>query len=275
LSATAERYIHTYEPDEQARLIRQGRFLAPWVQPGVDFSGRAAVLEVGCGVGAQLRILLDRFPETHFTGIDVSRVQLDMARRFLDGAIAAGRVELVEASAYRLPFADASFDGACLFWVLEHLDDPPGLLREVLRVLKPGGVLYDTEVFNSGLYARPEMPAMDIYWRAFNTLQVELGGDPDVGVRLAALFDQAGFERVTLRDVTPQIDGRLREPAARRDAVDFWQTLLLSGASKLLAHGRVTPGLIEALKADFAALAGNPDALFRYAALQACGYKPC
>jgi hypothetical protein len=56
--------------------------------------------------------------------------------------------------------------------------------------------------------------------------------------------------------------------------VDFWQTLLLSGASKLLAHGRVTPGQIEALKLDFAALGGNPDALFRYAALQACGYKP-
>jgi SAM-dependent methyltransferase len=274
LSATAERYIHTYEPDEQARLIRQGRFLAPWVHPGVDFAGRARVLEVGCGVGAQLRVLLDRFPETHFTGIDVSQLQLDQARQFLAGPIAAGRVELVEASAYRLPFADASFDGACLFWVLEHVDDPPGLLREVLRVLKPGGVLYDTEVFNSGLYARPRMPALEAYWVAFNALQVELGGDPDVGVRLAALLDRAGFERIELRDVTPQIDGRLRDPAARHDAVDFWHSLVLSGASKLLAHGRVTPGQIEALKVDFAALDGNPDALFRYAALQACGYKP-
>lgn len=274
MSTTAERYIHSYEPDEQARLIRQGRFLAPWAQPGVDFSACASVLEIGCGVGAQLHVLLERFPDTHFTGIDVSAAQLDQARRFLAEAVAAGRVELLEASAYRLPFADASFDGVCIFWVLEHLTDHLGLLREVLRVLKPGGVLYDTEVFNSGLYAWPRMPAMDIYWGAFNALQRELGGDPDVGVRLAALFEQAGFAQVELREVSPQMDGRLRGLEARRDSMDFWQTLLLSGAAKLELHQRITTHDIDALKADFVALANTPDAIFRYAAFQARGRKP-
>lgn len=274
MSTTAERYIHSYEPDEQARLIRQGRFLAPWVQPGVDFSACASVLEIGCGVGAQLQVLLERFPDTRFTGIDISAAQLGQARRFLAEAVAAGRVDLLEASAYRLPFADASFDGACIYWVLEHLTDHLGLLREVLRVLKPGGVLHATEVFNRGLYAWPRMPAMETYWRTFNALQRELGGDPDVGVRLAALFEQAGFAEIEFREVSPQMDGRLKGLEARRDFMDFWQTLLLSGAAKLELYERITTHDIDALKADFAALANTPDAIFRYAAFQARGRKP-
>jgi SAM-dependent methyltransferase len=272
--SAAERYIHSYEPDEQARLIRQGRFLAPWVQPGVDFSACRTVLEVGCGVGAQLKVLLERFPNARFTGIDFATAQLDQARRFLAEPISTGKIELLEASAYRLPFADNSFDGACTYWVLEHLTDHLGLLREVRRVLKPGGVLYCTEVFNGGLYAWPTMPGLARYWQAFNALQAELGGDPDVGVKLAALFEQAGFERVGFRDVSPQMDGRLKGLAARRDFIDFWRTLLLSGAPKLLANGRITPAGIDALKADFDALAENPTAIFRYTAFQACGCKP-
>lgn len=274
MSASAERYIHSYDPAEQTRLVRQGLFLEPYIQPRVDFSGCDSVLEVGCGVGAQLRILLRRFPQARFTGIDTSAVQLDQARRFLADAIAGGRVDLLEASAYRLPFRDGSFDGACIYWVLEHLNDHLPLLREVLRVLRPGGVFHCTEVFNSGLYAWPRKPAMESYWRAFNALQVELGGDPDVGVRLAALFEEAGFERIDFRDVAPQMDGRLKGLPARREFLDFWQTLLLSGAPKLAEHGRIGPGDMAALKAAFAALAETPDAIFRYAAFQARGFKP-
>jgi SAM-dependent methyltransferase len=274
MSASGKRYIHSFDPAEQARLIHQGRFLEPYIQPHVDFSGCASVLEVGCGVGAQLQVLLERFPQARFTGIDHSAVQLATARSFLREALASGRVQLVEGSAFRLPFPDGTFDGACIYFVLEHLADHLGVLGEVYRVLKPGGVLFCTEVFNSGLYARPMLPTLAAYWRAFNALQAELGGDPDAGVRLAALFEATGFARVTVHDASAQMDSRLKGLAERRGFLDFWQTLLLSGAPQLVQHGRITSRDIDALKADFAALAGNPDAIFRYAAFQACGYKP-
>ncbi len=274
VNVSTERYIHSFEPAEQARLIRQGRFLEPWIHPRVDFSACASVLEVGCGVGAQLQILLRRFPELHLTGVDVSALQLHSARERLVDAIAVGQVDLLEASACQLPFPDDSFDGACVFWVLEHLNDHAGALRELRRVLKPGGVLYCTEVFNSGLYARPRQPALESYWRAFNDLQEELGGDPDVGIKLGALFAATGFERIELHEASPLLDRRLEDPAARRNFLDFWQSLLLSGAPKLLEHDRATEHDIAALKAAFATLAATPEAIFRYTAMQACGYKP-
>ncbi len=274
MDAHAERYIHSYEAAEQDRLVRQGEFLAPWVQPGVDFSGCRSVLELGCGVGAQLRVLQRRFPTVRFTGVDISPVQLRQARHLLAGPLDAGRVELVEASAYRLPFPDGHFDGACTFWLLEHLADHVTLLREAWRVLKPGGVLYCTEVFNAGLFTDPPTPGLERWWRAFNVLQRELGGDPDVGIRLAALLLAAGFNDIDLREASPQLDGRTRSRSERWAFLDFWQALLLSGAAQLRAHDCVGEEDISALKADFAALADNPDAIFRYAAFQASGRKP-
>lgn len=274
MGAPVERYIHSFASAEQERLVRQGEFLAPWVQPGMDFSGCGTVLELGCGVGAQLRVLLERFPGIHFAGVDISPEQLARAGRLLAGPLAAGKVELVEASAYGLPFADARFDGAYAIWVLEHLDDHDTLLREVRRVLKPGGIMYCTEVFNAGLFTDPPMPGLTRWWNAFNDLQRELGGDPDVGIRLAALLAGAGFEDIQFREVSPQLDGRTRDPNERRAFLDFWQTLLLSGSAQLRAHGRTGDDDIAALKADFAALAENPDAIFRYTAFQASGRKP-
>jgi len=274
VGAPAEHYIHSFASAEQGRLVYQAEFLAPWVQPGMDFPNCGSVLEPGCGVGAQIRVLLERFPGIHFTGVDISPEQLARAGRLLADPLAAGKVELVEASAYDLPFADARFDGAYAIWVLEHLDDHDTLLREVRRVLKPGGIIYCTEVFNAGLFTDPPMPGLTRWWRAFNVLQRELGGDPDVGVRLAALLAGAGFEDIRFREVSPQLDGRTRNPNERRAFLDFWQTLLLSGSAQLRAHGRVGDDDIAALKADFAALAENPDAIFRYAAFQASGRKP-
>jgi SAM-dependent methyltransferase len=229
---------------------------------------------VGCGVGAQLHVLLQRFPQVHFTGIDRSEVQLDRARRFLAEPIAAGCVELLEASAYQLPFPDNSFDGACIYFVLEHLAQPLPVLREVLRVLKPGGVFYCTEVFNSGLYAWPRKSGLEAYWQRFNQLQSELGGDPDVGIKLPALFEAAGFMEMTEHDASAQMDSRMTNLEQRREFIDFWQALLLSAAPQLEKHGLITPHDIAALKADFTALADTPEAIFRYCSMQTHGFKP-
>ena len=267
-------YIHSFAAAEQDRLIRQARFLGPWVQPGIDFAACATVLEVGCGVGAQMQVLLERFPALQIIGVDHSAEQLVRAGFVLREPLAAGQARLVRGSGYALPFADAAFDGAYVIWVLEHLAQPLAALREIRRVLRPGAALYCTEVFNAGLHTEPACPAVAEYWQAFNALQRRLGGDPDVGIRLGALLDATGFAEVRVADISPCLDARLADPAARRETFAFWRDLLFSAADQLLAGDTVTPALIDAVAAEFEMLAETRDAVFRYGARQAHGVRP-
>ena len=267
-------YIHTFSAEEQARLVAQAAFLEPYIFPTIDFSGCARVLEVGCGVGAELQILRRRFPQLHLTGLDFSESQLAKARELLRAELAAGAVELHECSAYELPFADASFDGVCLIWVLEHLAEPVQALREVRRVLRPGGGLSVTEVFNAGLRVEPACPALVTYWRAFDSLQRQLGGAPDVGAELGALATAAGFGEIELRTVPVRMDARMTDPGQRREFVDYWGTLALSGAGQLLTRGLVSPALVDAMQLELTALAENPVAIYDYPARQVEARKP-
>jgi len=100
-----------------------------------DVAGRR-VLEVGTGAGQCSRWLTTRGAGP--VGIDLSAGQLAHARR-LDAGTGVATV-LVQADAVRLPFADASFDLACsAFGAVPFVADSAAVLREVARVLRPGG----------------------------------------------------------------------------------------------------------------------------------------
>ena len=95
------------------------------------------ILDVATGTGmvaAELR----RRADCAVVGVDQSAADARRARARFAGE-PAGRVELVEAQAERLPFADASFDGLTFTYLLRYVDDPPATLAELARVVKPGG----------------------------------------------------------------------------------------------------------------------------------------
>jgi demethylmenaquinone methyltransferase / 2-methoxy-6-polyprenyl-1,4-benzoquinol methylase len=95
-------------------------------------------------------------------GVDQSPEMLAEARRRIDG-----RVELVEASADALPFADGEFDALTFTYLLRYVDDPAATLRELARVVRPGGTIGGLEfgVPSLGwrlpweLYVRAGLPA--------------------------------------------------------------------------------------------------------------------
>jgi ubiquinone/menaquinone biosynthesis C-methylase UbiE len=95
------------------------------------------VLEVGCGTGLLLRRIA-AFARTA-RGVDLSPEMLERAR--------ARGLDVIEASATRLPFPDASFDVACSFKVLAHVRDVHGALSEMARVVRPGGHIL-AELYN-------------------------------------------------------------------------------------------------------------------------------
>lgn len=265
----ADGYIHSFSSEEQARLVAQAEFLEPYIFPGIAFPECTRVLEVGCGVGAELQILHRRFPEAKLTGLDCSVTQLAKARALLHTELASGQIELRQGSAYELPFDTGTFDGVCLVWVLEHLAQPGRALREANRVLRSGGWLSVTEVYNASWKTSPPCPAMAAYWRAFNELQREFGGQPDVGAELGELVAQAGFRAIQFRTLPVCMDATMKAPAARRRFVAYWQSLWLSGAEQLRKRNRISRALIESIAIEFAALAENPEGVFQYTACQA------
>jgi SAM-dependent methyltransferase len=111
------------------RLIRPDAF---------DVRGCKRILDAACGNGRYSRFLLRHADgDATLTAFDLSPAMLRRARKRLK----SDRVSYAVADLTRLPYADGCFDAIVCGWVLEHLPDPRLGLRELARVLQPGGKL--------------------------------------------------------------------------------------------------------------------------------------
>jgi ubiquinone/menaquinone biosynthesis C-methylase UbiE len=93
----------------------------------------ARVLDVACGAGYLLRALIES-KRAHVAGVDLTFPELAIARERAPAAL------LSQARAQQLPFRDGSFDGVLCHMALMLLDDVDGVLDEITRVLRPGGL---------------------------------------------------------------------------------------------------------------------------------------
>jgi demethylmenaquinone methyltransferase/2-methoxy-6-polyprenyl-1,4-benzoquinol methylase len=123
----------------------------------VDAGPQDTVLDVATGTGAVIRELR-RQKGCKVVGVDQSPEMLAEARRRL-----GSDVRLVEGSAERLPFADASFDALTFTYLLRYVADPPATLRELARVVRHGGSIASLEF---GLPKRLWRPFWELYVRA-------------------------------------------------------------------------------------------------------------
>ena len=103
-----------------------------------ELRGATDILELGCGPGRLLATVLDTYPETRLTAVDLSPYMLERAR-----AEAGPGVALHHANSTRLPFPDESFHAVATMHHLGHMpvEEAAAATREAERVLKPGGRL--------------------------------------------------------------------------------------------------------------------------------------
>ncbi len=268
-TAVADGYIHGFTQDEQDRLFKQARVHEEIIFSQVDFSNAQNIVEIGSGVGAQTLILNERYPEAHIDCLDFSNEQIARARQALKPLLQAGKVTIQQGDALHLPFEDDTYDGAYISWLLEHVQDPIGILEEARRVLKAGGVIYVNEVFNSTFYVHPYSPATLKYWFEFNDYQWSLKGDPFVGGKLANYMIKAGYQNITTKVLTHQYDNRT--PKKRSQFIDYWTGLLTSGAEGLIQAGRVDQDLVNEMTRELQALKKDPDSVIFFAWILARG----
>ncbi|HEY0319428.1 MAG TPA: bifunctional demethylmenaquinone methyltransferase/2-methoxy-6-polyprenyl-1,4-benzoquinol methylase UbiE [Pyrinomonadaceae bacterium] len=190
---------------------RWRRLVAKRLQTALS-SPDARALDVACGTG-DLSLALVAATGARVTGLDFCRPMLDLAaRKAVDGA--AKRCVFIEGDALRLPFKDVTFDAVSIAFGLRNLSSVEGGLRELLRVLRPGGRACILE------FSRPVVPGFSKLFQfyfthvlpriggvisgsssAYEYLPASVSRFPDQK-QLALMMREAGFEEVEYQNLT-------------------------------------------------------------------------
>ena len=204
--------------DRYARLLSFGQdprwrsFLVSRIPPQAH-----RVLDVATGTAAVAIELVHAGADRTVVGIDQSPEMLAAGRKRVERDGLSDRIELREARAEALPFADAEFDGVTFTYLLRYVDDVPATLRELARVVRPGGTLAMLEF---GLPRGAWRPLWELYVRvglpaAGAVVSPSWGGvgrflGPSIRefwqewpeARLLAAWGDAGFAEVAARQLS-------------------------------------------------------------------------
>jgi SAM-dependent methyltransferase len=126
--------LQTHRAEDRHWWYRGRRTVLDRVIKELGLPADARILDAGCGSGRNM-VELSRFGDV--SAIELSPASVALARERLAG-------EVVEGSVLEMPFEDASFDLAASLDVIEHLEDDVAALRELRRVVAPGGALLAT-----------------------------------------------------------------------------------------------------------------------------------
>jgi demethylmenaquinone methyltransferase / 2-methoxy-6-polyprenyl-1,4-benzoquinol methylase len=164
---------------------RWRRFLVSRVEAGPHDT----VLDVATGTAA-VALELVRQKDCFVWGVDQSPEMLEIGRRRVALAAASKQVRLVEGSADGLPFEDGQFDALTFTYLLRYVDDPAATVRELARVVKPGGTVAMVE------FGVPPRPVLRALWRHYTRVWL-----PALGRLLSREWQEVG------RFLGPNIEG--------------------------------------------------------------------
>jgi SAM-dependent methyltransferase len=264
-------YVHGYHARESERLQDQAGTLVDLLHSDTLYPAGSAVLEAGCGVGAQTVTLARKSPGARITSIDVSEASLKEAEARVRAAGVAN-VQFRKSDIFDLPFGPGSFDHVFVCFVLEHLSRPAEALSRLKTVLKPGGTITVIEGDHGSAYFHPDSEAAHAAIRCQVELQRRAGGNAMIGRQVYPLLVGAGFEAV---QVSPRM---VYADASRPHLVDGFTrrtfTAMVQGVrASAIEAGIVEPGLFDAGIRDLYRTA-EADGVFCYTFFKGVGEKP-
>jgi phospholipid N-methyltransferase len=194
-------YVHGYSGREMQRLNDQADTLDEIIHNDTIFRKGSLVLEAGCGVGAQTKIIAAKNQDSNFISIDLSEESIREANVMIKSS-AITNVELKKADIYHLPFDDSTFDSVIVCFVLEHLHNPIEALKELKRVLKKGGTMIAIEGDHGSTFFYPDSQYAHSAINCQIQLQKQSGGNSNIGRELYPLLKSIGLSDIS---VTPRM----------------------------------------------------------------------
>ena len=172
-------------------MNRRHSKLTDWGLEHVSVANDAVILDIGCGGGRTIHKLAAIATKGKVYGVDPSETSVASSRKTNKHWIKMGRVEIRYGSVSHLPFPDRTFDLATAVETHFYWPDLPADMREVARVLKPGGwLVIIAEVYKGGKHDRQVQRFADMMQRmGFSYANLNVGEHRD-------LFLKAGFAGV-------------------------------------------------------------------------------
>jgi SAM-dependent methyltransferase len=225
-------------------------------------------LELGCGPGGILHLLSSRVgPAGRVVGLDADPVMLEAARTWLR-AEGLQNVDLVEADAYRTSLPADAFDLVHVRYLAGTAGLAGDLLREAIRLARPGGVVAFEEPDTDTLDCHPADPAWDRLKRALQVGFACVGADTRLAKRLYRLFREAGLEDVRYRPFLVGVTSS--EPMA-----DYLPATIESIRATLVGKGILPEADLDAALAACRRHLADPDTVFTsFLTAQVWGRKP-
>ncbi len=204
-----EGYIQLLDAQQSIAFIQEYKRR---VRALLDLHPGQQVLDAGAGTGEDAQEMARRVePTGQITGLDLSQIMVDEARRRSQSSNLP--VRFLQGDVQRLQFADQTFDRCYADKTFQHLPDPARALAELLRVLRPGGLLvvvdgdHETQVLDSPY---PEVT------RRFFRFRNDGMRQPGIAHRMYGLFKAAGLIDIHIEPLTRvTTDYETMRPVAR------------------------------------------------------------
>ena len=191
------KYVHGYSEREALRLNDQAATLDEIIHNDSTFATDSLVLEAGCGVGAQTKIIAKKNPGSNFISVDLSEESVIEAKEMVK-ALGINNVDVKQANIYDLPFNDETFDSVIICFVLEHLHNPIQALNELKRVLKKGGRMVVIEGDHGSTFFYPDSNYAHSAIKCQIQLQKQNGGNSNIGRELYPLLQSIQLANISV-----------------------------------------------------------------------------